>query len=96
MSTENTLHINHAAIMEQIEAAAKAAKRSSEEIKVLAVTKTVSPDLMKQLLALGIHAFGENRSDVLLGKQAALSDLTEAIEWHFIGRLQSRQVKTTR
>lgn len=94
MSTENTLHTNHAAIMEQIEAAAKAAKRSSEEIKVLAVTKTVSPDLMKQLLALGIHAFGENRSDVLLEKQAALSDLTEAIEWHFIGRLQSRQVKT--
>lgn len=94
MSTENTLQHNHAQIMTQIEAASQGAKRSKDAIQVIAVTKTVSPDIMRNLYSLGIKAFGENRSDVLLKKQTALSDLEDHIEWHFIGRLQSRQVKT--
>lgn len=94
MSTENILQKNHATIMSQVEAATHAAKRSKDDIKVVAVTKTVSPEIIANLIDLGVKAFGENRSDVLIEKQAALSDLNEPIEWHFIGRLQSRQVKT--
>lgn len=94
MSTENILQKNHATIMSQVEAATHAAKRSKDDIKVVAVTKTVSPEIIANLIDLGVKAFGENRSDVLIEKQAALGDLNEPIEWHFIGRLQSRQVKT--
>ena len=93
MSTETILQTNQATIMRQIEEAAEAASRSTEEIKLVAVTKTVSAEIMNKLFELGIRNFGENRSDVLLDKQAALSHLNDQIEWHFIGRLQSRQVK---
>lgn len=94
MSTQTILQANYSSITKQIDAATQLAHRSKNDIKLVAVTKTVSPEIMTELFALGIHAFGENRSDVLLKKQVALSALNGQIEWHFIGRLQSRQVKT--
>ncbi len=94
MSTESILQTNQANIMSQIDQATVASNRSKDDIKVVAVTKTVSPAIMTELFNLGVRNFGENRSDVLLEKQSALSGLSDQIEWHFIGRLQSRQVKT--
>ncbi|MDO4432711.1 MAG: YggS family pyridoxal phosphate-dependent enzyme [Aerococcaceae bacterium] len=64
----------------------------TQQAKLIAVTKTVSSDVMRALYAVGATRFGENRAESLLQKQADLQDL--AIEWHFIGRLQTRQVKT--
>ncbi|UUX34137.1 YggS family pyridoxal phosphate-dependent enzyme [Fundicoccus culcitae] len=73
-------------------------KKSIDQInpkaKLLAVTKSVDASTIKALAELGVIAFGENRSDALLEKQAALSSLEKTIEWHFIGRLQTRQVRT--
>lgn len=63
------------------------------EAQVVAVTKYVDIEPMKQLYEQGIRLFAENRAQQLLEKQELLGDLNEDIEWHFIGRLQRRPVK---
>lgn len=69
-----------------------AAKRgvSSEEILLVAVTKTVAPETIKVAYTLGIKDFGENRVQEALPK---IKLLPESIRWHFIGHLQSNKVK---
>ncbi|MGX7107774.1 YggS family pyridoxal phosphate-dependent enzyme [Hutsoniella sourekii] len=89
----NTLTQNIQAINQSVQAAQEQAN-NQEAVKVVAVTKTVEAVTMRQLFDLGIHRFGENRDQVLLAKQEALADISDQIEWHFIGRLQSRKVKS--
>lgn len=60
---------------------------------LIAVTKTVSDKVIRALYQMGVSHFGENRPQILAEKAVELQDLKE-IQWHFIGRLQTRQVKT--
>ena len=50
-------------------------------------------DQIQALYDLGQRHFGENRYPTLLEKQAALAQTAPDIVWHFIGRVQTRQVK---
>lgn len=93
MNNSELIHQNSQTIQQQITNALPDG-RSTSDIKLVAVTKTVSPNIMRLLYQNGIHHFGENRSNVLIEKQAALADINHELVWHFIGRLQSRQVKT--
>lgn len=61
--------------------------------KLVAVSKTVGADQIQALYDLGQRHFGENRYPALLEKQAALAQTAPDIVWHFIGRVQTRQVK---
>lgn len=67
--------------------------QGKDEPTVVAVTKTVNEDIIRDLHALGINHFGENRPDVFSNKHENLSDINQDIHWHFIGNLQTRQVK---
>jgi len=58
--------------------------------KLIAVTKTVTPDVINQLLAYGIRDIGENRAQVALPK---LSKIDPQFHLHWIGRLQTNKVK---
>lgn len=60
---------------------------------LVAVTKYVDAGMIRQLHALGINDFGENRPDVFLEKYHALYDIRDELHWHFIGNLQRRPVK---
>lgn len=71
----------------------KVTKHEKEKAKIVAVTKTVSTDVMKQMHQLGLNVFGENRANVLEEKLEVLQDIKDEIEWHFIGRLQTRPVR---
>lgn len=64
--------------------------RDPEEITLIAVTKTVEPDMMKTAQACGIKHFGENRVQEILRKQPQIVD---PITWHLIGHLQTNKVK---
>jgi len=59
--------------------------------KIVAATKYVGVDAIKELVDLGIKDIGENRVDAFLAKYEVLQDLD--ITWHFIGHLQSKKVK---
>lgn len=81
---------NIARVREKIEAAARRTGRDSREVSLMAVTKTISPERIREAYDAGIRLFGENRVQEFAGKAAALSDL-EAAEWHMIGHLQSNK-----
>jgi pyridoxal phosphate enzyme (YggS family) len=83
---------NIAAIRECIARAAAKVGRSADTIALVAVSKTVEPERIKEAYAAGLRIFGENRVQEFEGKSAALSELKDA-EWHLIGHLQSNKAK---
>jgi hypothetical protein len=62
--------------------------RSTGDVKVIAVSKTVSPRVIRLMAELGQTEFGENRAQQLWERAAALSDL----HFHFIGPLQRNKL----
>ena len=58
--------------------------------KLIAVTKTVAPEVINRLKAFGINDIGENRAQVALPK---LSKIDAQFRLHWIGRLQTNKVK---
>lgn len=63
--------------------------RAPGSVHLLAVSKKQSVEAIRAAYAAGQRAFGENYLQEALQKQAELSDL--AIDWHFIGAIQSRK-----
>ena len=59
-------------------------------VKIVAVSKYVDSNAIKELYQEGQRAFGENRVQVLEQKVNELQDLP--IEWHFIGNLQKNKI----
>lgn len=80
---------NYFDIQQAIQAAASSAGRNSNEVLLLAVSKTVGISHIKEAVTQGIHDFGENRSQLLTQKQEALP----SERWHFIGRIQTNKIK---
>ena len=71
---------------------ARAALRSGrrpEDITLVAVSKTVDAETVKEASLLGLTDFGENRPQALKEKMELLPHL----KWHLIGRLQTNKVK---
>jgi pyridoxal phosphate enzyme (YggS family) len=83
---------NVAAVRERIARAAARVARDPDSIMLMAVSKTVEPERIREAYAVGIRIFGENRVQEFAEKSAALADLHEA-EWHLIGHLQSNKAK---
>jgi pyridoxal phosphate enzyme (YggS family) len=81
-----------AEIHERIARAAARAHRNPDSITLMAVSKTVKPERIKEAYAAGLRVFGENRVQEFEGKSAGLSELKDA-EWHLIGHLQSNKAK---
>lgn len=82
---------NYQTLSGRIARAATAAGRDPDEILMVAVSKTVPPERIREAFAAGVRAFGENRAQELRDKSAALAALP--IAWHFIGALQSNKVR---
>ncbi len=76
-------------IQEEIAAAARRAGRFPAEVRLVAVTKTVGPDKIRQAAALGLRDFRENR----LQEARPKLQLFPELRWHFIGHLQTNKVK---
>ncbi|MGE5323389.1 MAG: YggS family pyridoxal phosphate-dependent enzyme [Actinomycetota bacterium] len=83
---------NIAAVRERVAAAAARVRRKPEDITLMAVSKTVEPERIRQAYEAGLRVFGENRVREFEKKAPALEDLQEA-EWHLIGHLQSNKAK---
>jgi pyridoxal phosphate enzyme (YggS family) len=78
-------------VLQEISAAAKNAGRNAEQVKLIAVSKTVDVEAIKEMHAAGQKVFAENRAQTLRDKHRILADLP--VEWHFIGPLQSNKIK---
>lgn len=85
-----TIYENLDRTNERIRAAAEAAGRDPASVRLVAVSKTrPAADIVTAFLA-GQKVFGENYIQELVPK---LAEVHEAVQWHFIGHLQSNKVK---
>jgi pyridoxal phosphate enzyme (YggS family) len=80
-------------VEERISSAAHRAGRHRCEISLMAVTKTVPPEQIREAYEAGVHLFGENRVQEFATKVQVLADL-KGTEWHMIGHLQSNKSRT--
>ena len=87
----NDLKANLNNVRSRVESACKMAGRDPSKITVLAVSKRHSAARIRALHELGQRAFGENYLQEAVAKQTLLAGL--ALEWHFIGPLQSNKTK---
>lgn len=60
-------------------------------VRLIAVSKTQTPDRVRQAFAAGQHDFGENYLQEALDKMDALAELP--LCWHFIGPIQSNKTR---
>lgn len=63
--------------------------RDASEVRIIAVSKTVGPDVVGEGIACGMTDFGENREKPFCEKVALFPEAS----WHFIGTLQSNKAK---
>jgi pyridoxal phosphate enzyme (YggS family) len=77
------------AVRAKIESACKASGRAPSSVKLIAVSKTKSVELIRSAMAAGQLSFGENYVNELLGKMTAEPEA----DWHFIGSLQTNKAK---
>ncbi len=82
---------NLQAVRARIAAAAKAAGRAPESVRLLAVSKTWPALSVREAASGGQLAFGESYLQEALAKIDSLAGL--GLEWHFIGPLQSNKTQ---
>ena len=84
-----TLETRLRAIRDRIGEAAAHANREPDEIHLVAVSKTVPIEVLRDAYALGLRVFGENRVQEAQEKIAALA--LPDIRWELIGHLQTNK-----
>ena len=91
-AVRETLAARLAAVEERLGRALGRAGRSRPDVTLVAVTKTVGPEVAALLPSLGIRDLGESRPQELWRKAAALAD---AVRWHLVGHLQRNKIERT-
>jgi len=61
-------------------------------VRLIAVTKQVSVEAMREAYAAGVRDFGESKVQEAESKQRELADLTDIV-WHLIGHLQMNKAQ---
>lgn len=77
-------------VMERVAKAALKSGRGPETVRLMAVSKLVEADRVRQALAAGIDCLGENRVQEAQSKKAQLAG--PDFEYHLIGPLQKNKV----
>jgi len=88
---QNRLRENLAEVRSRIEQAAQRCGRNAGEIKLVAVSKTHPAETVREAIAAGAGAFGENKVQEASGKIAEIG--REKAEWHLIGHLQANKAR---
>lgn len=77
-------------IKNKIDEACELSNRNKEEVTLIAVSKTVDVDAIKEAINSGATDFGENKPQELARKFETIGD---DVNWHLIGSLQTNKVK---
>jgi PLP dependent protein len=76
----------------RVDEACRRVGREPAEVRLMPVTKTHGPGLIKEAYAAGARVFGENRVQEAAEKAEQLAGLAD-LQWAIIGHLQSNKVK---
>jgi pyridoxal phosphate enzyme (YggS family) len=85
-----TIAENVARVRERMDEAARRAGRDPGKIQLVAVSKTVDIDRIREALAAGVDSLGEN---YVQEAQKKIEELGHGAAWHFIGHLQTNKAK---
>lgn len=85
-----TIAARFSEVTDRIVAACERVGRDPSQVKLVSVAKTFAADRVREALAAGAVAIGENRAQELKEKAATLGG---DIEWHFVGHLQTNKVR---
>lgn len=82
-------------INEKIAAACQRAGRDFFDVTLVAVSKTVEPERIRQAIEAGVRVLGENRVQEAASKMTELATVVAEhnVEWHLIGHLQSNKTR---
>jgi len=86
-----TLAERLASVTELVADAARDASRDPADITTIVVTKFHPASVVRELAALGVRDFGENRHQDAAPKAVELAQLD--LRWHFVGQLQSKKAR---
>jgi hypothetical protein len=75
----------------RIKKAAAACNRPLDSIQLIAVSKTMPAEIVKEAIEAGVTDLGENYIQEARDKVSALA--TSDVNWHYIGHLQSNKAK---
>lgn len=78
----------YGAVAAEVAEQCRACGRNPEDVRLVAVSKTVGEEGVAQAFAAGARDFGENRPDQIVPKSQAFPEA----RWHFIGNIQSRRI----
>ncbi len=91
-------------ISDNVAEACARAKRSPDEVSIVAVTKSTDVETIKNLIGLGLTDIGENRAAQLLRRAEEIDQYLHKsnsgkiknadVRWHMVGHLQRKKVKT--
>ncbi|MBO1015999.1 YggS family pyridoxal phosphate-dependent enzyme [Achromobacter sp. SD115] len=91
MTAVDTMAGRLAQIQQRIAAACARAGRSPDSVTLLPVSKTFGVDAIREAMALGLTRYGENKTQEIRQKAAALDGL--GLQWVLIGHLQTNKAR---
>jgi pyridoxal phosphate enzyme (YggS family) len=77
-------------VRDRIAGACARARRDPGAVRLVAVSKTVPFDVVREAIAAGQHLFGENRVQEALPK---IDEAGPAVRWHLVGHLQKNKAR---
>ena len=78
-------------VRDRINKAALDCGRNPESVRLIAVSKTISANIVEQAIKAGVTTLGENYVQEARDKISTLGEYS--VSWHFIGHLQSNKAK---
>ncbi len=91
MERYNFIRSNYETILEKIKVFAEKYGREPQQIKLIAVSKTMPSEDVRIAYEIGMRDFGENYAQELRDKSKEI--ILQDLRWHFIGRLQTNKIK---
>ena len=85
-----SINSNIATVLRRIEQACRRCGRDPETVNLIAVTKTVGSDRIKEAVQAGVMFIGENRVQEAWQK---FDEVGKEVAWHMIGHLQTNKVR---
>lgn len=79
-------------VRKRVAQASRRAGRNPEDVQIILATKTVDLNRILKAVDLGYTVVGENRVQEAEAKIDQLGEKASALQWHFIGHLQSNKV----
>ncbi len=92
-AARTTIAANLRSVQARIDAACDRARRDRASVRLIAVSKTMPPELARAAIEAGVTDLGENYVQECAAKRAALGTNASKARWHLIGHLQSNKIR---